>query len=299
MRAISLPPVPYDATAVRPDWAQLPSALREAIERRLGAPVLSAASAGGGFTRGFAAVLRTATGGRAFVKAAPSDEPLADWYAREAAVTAALPSPVRAARPRWAMHAADHFVLCLDAVDGRVPALPWRAADLDAVLQAWATAAEALRRPSPQLLSLGLPNLPDVLRGDLAHWSGIAAGRDPMPPGPPCRLTRVAELAALEQALPEYAAGDGMVHGDLRLDNVLLDPDGAAWLCDWTWPCLGAPWFDTVTLLVTAYASGLDVDRLLAGHPTAHGVPAEAVDGALAAFEHGVATQPRAPAVQR
>jgi aminoglycoside phosphotransferase (APT) family kinase protein len=94
----------------------------------------------------------------------------------------------------------------------------------------------------------------------------------------------VAELAALEQALPEYVAGDGMVHGDLRLDNVLLDPGGAAWLCDWTWPCLGAPWFDTVTLLVTAYASGLNVDLLLAGHPTAEGVPAEAVDGALAAL---------------
>jgi aminoglycoside phosphotransferase (APT) family kinase protein len=97
-------------------------------------------------------------------------------------------------------------------------------------------------------------------------------------------MTRLAELAALEQALPAYAEGTGVIHGDLRLDNVLLGPAGTAWLCDWTWPCLGAPWFDTVTLLVTAYASGLDADRLLAGHPTARGVPPEAIDGALAAL---------------
>jgi hypothetical protein len=40
-------------------------------------------------------------GDRAFVKAAPLTEPLADWYAREAAITSALPAAVRAARPRW------------------------------------------------------------------------------------------------------------------------------------------------------------------------------------------------------
>ena len=85
MRAISLPEVAYGATAVRPDWGDLPAALREAIGARLGAPVAAAASAGGGFTRAFAAVLTTAAGDRAFVKAAPLTEPLADWYAREAA----------------------------------------------------------------------------------------------------------------------------------------------------------------------------------------------------------------------
>jgi aminoglycoside phosphotransferase (APT) family kinase protein len=284
MRAIALPTVPYDATAVRPAWSALPAALRDAISRRLGAPVVTARTAGAGFTRGFAAVLQTAAGDRAFVKAAPLTAALATWYAREAAVTAALPLAVPAARPRWTLTAADHFALCLDAVDGRVPALPWDAGDLDAALVAWARAAEALREPAPELLAVGLPTLPELLRADLSCWSAIAAGDEPMPPAPPGTTGRLAELVALERALPDLAAGSGAVHGDLRLDNILIDRAGAGWLCDWTWPCLGAPWFDTVTLLVTAYAGGSDADALLAAHPTAAGVPAEAIDGALAAL---------------
>jgi aminoglycoside phosphotransferase (APT) family kinase protein len=91
---------------------------------------------------------------------------------------------------------------------------------------------------------------------------------------------RVGELAGLERNLPELAAGTAMLHGDLRVDNVLIDAAGAAWLCDWTWPCLGAPWFDTVTLLVSAYASGLDADALLEPWKA----PVGGVDAVLAAM---------------
>lgn len=284
MRDISLPDVPYDATAVRPGWPDLPAALRDAITHRLGAPVVAASSAGGGFTGGFAAVLRTAAGDRAFVKAAPQDDPSADWYAREAAVTAALPPAVPAARPRWTLHAAGHLVLCLDAVDGRMPGLPWSDADLRAALEAWARAAHALRDPGPRLTAVGLPVLPDLLRNELSCWSAVHAGTAPLPPSPRPARRHLADLAALEAALPTYAVGTGMIHGDLRLDNVLVDDEDAAWICDWTWPCLGAPWFDTVTLLITAYAAGADADRLLAEHPTARDAAPEAVDGALAAL---------------
>jgi hypothetical protein len=280
MRPISLPEVPYGATAVRPQWCDLPAAVRDAISARLDAPVVAAAGAGGGFTRAFAAVVTAANGDRAFLKAAPLTEPIADWYAREAAVTAALPAEVPAARPRWTFAEAGYFVLCLDAVEGRVPDLPWAPADLDAALGAWSTAAAALARPPDELLGLGVPPLPDLLRADLSWWSRIASGREPMPPVPEWVPGRLHELVLLERALPELAAGGGMLHGDLRLDNVLIDGTGAAWLCDWTWPCLGAPWFDTVTLLVSAYASGLDADALL--EPWSP--PAAGVDGTLAAL---------------
>jgi hypothetical protein len=290
MRAISLPPTPYDATAERPDWAGLPDGLRAAVAERLGGPVVATAPTGAGFTRGFAAVLRTATGGRAFVKAADlrTQPHIADWYAREAAITAQLPPEVPAARPRWTLTAAGWYAICLDPIDGHVPPLPWREAELAATLAAWATAAAALREPPAGLVALGLPRLADLLREDLSCWSEAAAGRAPMPPTPGPAAGRLRELVALEQGLPGYAdsgaAGAAVIHCDLRLDNILIDAAGAAWICDWNWPCFGPAWFDTASLLVTAYASGLDADRMFAGHPTASDAPPDALDAALAAL---------------
>jgi aminoglycoside phosphotransferase (APT) family kinase protein len=286
MRPLPPPAVPYDATAERPDWSQLPAAVREAIADRLGAPVVGARTAGGGFTRGFAAVLTTAGGDRAFVKAAtlPDQQHLADWYAHEMAIAAALPADVRAPRPRWALHAGDHFVICLDAVDGRMPRLPWDPAELTAALDTWAVAAAALRPPPPELLALGLPRLADLLRADLTCWSQIAAGRLPMPEPATTAAAHLSELVALEAALPGYVDTPTLTHCDLRLDNVLIDRGGRAWLCDWNWLCVGAPWFDTAMLLVSAYASGLDADALFHAHPTAEDAPRDALDATLAAL---------------
>ncbi|MFC4072379.1 phosphotransferase family protein [Actinoplanes subglobosus] len=282
MRPITLPDVPYGATAVRPDWSDLPDSLRKAISLRLGSPVSAARSAGGGFTRAFAAVIETEAGTSVFLKTAPLSDPVSDWYAREAAFTSALPPEVTAARPLWTMTDSDWFVLCLEAIDGRIPELPWSQENLDTALRTWSAAATALAYPSPRLLEIGMPALPEILRDEMSWWSLIAARRAPMPEPALSTIApqRLSDLAKLERALPALAAGDGMCHGDLRVDNVLIDTGGRAWLCDWTWPCLGAPWFDTVTLLVSAYASGLDTDAVL----NAWGAPDEGVDGALAAL---------------
>jgi hypothetical protein len=45
---------------------------------------------------------------------------------------------------------------------------------------------------------------------------------------------------------PEQAdlfAGPALTHSDWTPDNVLIAP-GRAWLIDWAWPTLGAPWTD-------------------------------------------------------
>ena len=287
VRSISLPSVPPDATAVRPDWADLPADLRAAIATRLGAPVTRATTAGGGFTRGFAATLELADGARAFVKAASLDEQrhLVEWYAHEAVVTAVLPSQVPAPRPRWTSAVAGHFVLCFDAVEGRMPSLPWIPAELDAALAAWAEAAAALRKPPTELVALGLPRLSDIARADLSWWREIAEGRQAMPPeAPPCAPERLQELVALEAALPGYVDSTHVMHCDLRLDNVLIDRAGRVWFCDWNWVCHGPAWFDTASLLITSYASGLDADARFAAHPTARNAPADGLDAGLAAL---------------
>jgi aminoglycoside phosphotransferase (APT) family kinase protein len=280
----SLPAVPYDATAVRPDWADLPAGLRAAIEARLAAPVTSARSSRGGFTRGFAAVIDTAAGERVFVKAASLTDHLSDWYAREAAVTAALPPGLAVPRPRWTLTAAGYFVICLDAVDGRMPALPWVRAELDAALAAYATVASALREPPAELLALGPPRLADIAHADLSWWREITQGREALPVVPPSTRDRLPELVRLEGRLPGYAESTSLIHCDLRLDNVLIDAAGDAWICDWNWVCYGPGWFDVAGLLVTAYASGLDADALFAAHPAAATAPPDGLDATLAAL---------------
>ncbi|MEU1397150.1 phosphotransferase [Micromonospora zamorensis] len=282
-----LPPVPYHASALRPSWPTLPAALRAAVADRLGAPVVTARVAGAGFTRGFAAVLHTADGGRAFVKAAPAAEQphLVQWYAREAAILDRLPTDLPAPRPRWTLSEAGWFVLCTDAVDGHTPRLPWVPAELDATLAGYAQVAAALAEPSVELTALGLPQLSDLARSDILWWEEVAAGREPAPPLPAPAQGRLAELVALESRLPRYAAGaTSLIHGDLRVDNVLIDAHGRAWFCDWTWVCSGPAWFDLAGLLLTAYASGLDADRLFATHPTTVGAPPDALDATLAAL---------------
>ncbi len=295
-RLPAVPPVDYRTTAARPDWAELPAALRAEIEERLGGPVVTATTAGGGFTRGFAAVLSTASdtrasdtrgsgnrgsgnrgsGNRSFVKAADlaSQHHLAEWYYHEVLVTHALPPGVPVPRPLWTATAGGWYAVCFEAVDAEMPRLPWQAGELSATLRAWAAAASALREPPAPLAVLGLPRLADVLRADLSWWQQA----------PPRELEQVDELAVLEAALPGYADCPGLTHCDLRPDNVLIDRSGAAWICDWNWACHGAPWFDTASLLISAYASGLDADRLFAEHPTAAGAPPDALDASLAAL---------------
>ncbi|WNM37159.1 phosphotransferase [Micromonospora halotolerans] len=285
MPAISLPPVPYDATADRPGWAALPAGLRDALAARLGGPPVTVRPAGAGFTRGFAAVLTGPAGEPVFVKAAALAEQrhLVDWYAHEAAVLARLPAGLPVPRPRWALTEAGWYALALDAVDGHTPRLPWDPAELDAALTAYAEVATALAAPPADLVALRLPRLADLARDDILWWGEVAAGREPAPALPP--WAPLPELAALEARLPGYAdAAPGLAHGDLRVDNVLLDATGRAWICDWTWLCHGPAWFDLVSLLITAHASGLDADAAFAGHPAAAGAPADALDVTLAAL---------------
>ena len=287
MPALPLPAVPYDRTAIRPDWTDLPTDLRAAIEVQLGAPVVTARTAGGGFTRGFAAVLDLTTGERVFVKAATlTGQPdLCEWYAREAVVTSALPPGIGVPRTRWTLTVAGYFVICLAAIDGRMPTLPWVPAELDATLTAYAAVADALHEPPADLVALGLPGLAAIAWDDLSWWREIAAGREPVPAVPAGTLDRLPELVRLEALLPAYAAGStSVIHCDLRLDNVIIDRSGAAWFCDWNWICFGPAWFDLANLLVTAYASGLDADAIFTAHPTTATAPPDALDAVLAAL---------------
>lgn len=115
------------------------------------------------------------------------------------------------------------------------------------------------------------------MAAELAEWPGMwETVRDPDV------LPHAAEAGALAATYAEVAVGETLVHTDIRDDNVLLTRDGRALFCDWNWPVLGAPWLDSLILLISPRGDGLDVERIVAERRLLRDVPAEHVDVVLA-----------------
>lgn len=269
--------VPVGRTARRLPWPHLPPALRGRIEERCGSPVVSARSQDAGYTPGFASVLECADGSLHFVKAASAtaQPAFAASYREEARILAALPDGVPAAGLRWLVDD-DWVVLGIEHVTGRSPRRPWSADDLDASLAALHRVVEVLT-PAPGTLAL------TGASDEFGSWPGLWEQAAARPAGlglvDPARID---EAQALATAALEVVGGDTVVHADVRDDNVLLRPDGTAVLCDWNWPVVGAPWLDTVMLLVGPRGDGVDVEAVLREDPVTRDVPADHVDAALA-----------------
>jgi hypothetical protein len=265
------PSIPHGRTARRLEWPHLPPQVRSAIEERCGSPVVEAVTQGGGFTPGFASVLVCEDGSRHFVKAASSvAQPVfAESYREEARKLQALPESVPAPRLQW-YDDGDWVVLGLEYVDAHAPKRPWRPAELDLALDALEVVADELT-PVPD--DLGLEPLTDELGDWPKMWEAVR-DRDARP--------HADEAAALAATFAEVAAGDTVVHTDIRDDNVLLTDDGRALFCDWNWPVAGADWLDSLILLVSPRGDGVDVERIVAERRLLRDVPPDHVDRVLA-----------------
>lgn len=274
-------PVPYEATAVRPGYEALPSTVRRRIAAELGGEPEAVELAGGGFSGGFAARVRSASGAALFVKAAGPRLPhVLAAYRKEARINPALPEGIPAPRLHFAHEADDWIVMGFEAVDGRSVGLPMAPEALELMLRAWAEAAELLTPAPRALLEAGVEPRPidDMLR----KFTDVAAGRERPFPVPPSLEGRIDELAALDSRIDEATRSDAAMHFDLRPDNMVLGR-GRAWICDWNWMGVHAPWFDTANFLVVAHGDGHDAESLFWSHPTAAGVTDEQLDIALAA----------------
>ena len=259
-------------TARRLEWRFLPPHLRELIEDRCGAPVVRAESRNRGFTPGFASVLRCEDDSRHFVKAASTraQKAFAAAYREEARKLAALPATVPAPRLLWT-HDADWVVLGIEHVEARHPVRPWQEGDLDATLDALEQVADATTPPPPEL---GLDTVEVEFAAFVGHWDHLRASR----PG----LPHLEDAAMLATRYAEATAGDTLVHSDVRDDNVLIDPDGRAWFCDWNFPVAGADWLDSLLLLIGPRGDGVDVEAVMARRRLLRDVADEAVDIVLA-----------------
>jgi aminoglycoside phosphotransferase (APT) family kinase protein len=269
------------AEGARRHWEELPGRVRSAVEGRAGGPVVEAITQPGGFSPGLAARLRTADGGRLFVKAVgASPNPHAvELHRREARVAAALPMSVPAPRLRWVLDEGDWVVLAFDDVGGTTPQLPWRAEDLERVLAAVTELADALT-PSP------LPAEPagELLGPMLMRWRDLSRHPDDLARLDPAWRRRLDELVELEGRWPDAAGGESLVHLDLRADNIVLTSE-RVYFVDWPWAAVGASWLDLVALLPSVAMQGGPVpEDAWRGHPLSNGVDDDSVDAFLAAL---------------
>jgi Phosphotransferase enzyme family len=270
---VTVSPLPLGKTARRLKWTHLPPAVRALIEERCESPVVDAQSQDGGFTPGFASALTCVDGSRHFVKAASvkAQKLFADSYLEEARKLAALPAEAPAARLQWLHDDDEWVVLGFEYVEGRAPRRPWQREDLDASIAMLARAAEVLT-PSPP--ELGLEPFTQEFAGFPGYWDDVRAAHP--------QLEHADEAAALAARFAEVTGGDTVVHTDVRDDNILITPSGAAVLCDWNWPVAGAAWLDTAILMIGPRGDGLDVDAVLAEAELTRDVPTEHIDIAIA-----------------
>ena len=280
----------------RRGWHELPSHLRVQVEHGLGDSVAAVESIPHGFSPGVAARLRLHHGRAVFVKATSADwnPDAAAAHRREARISPQLPDGAHAPRLLLAVDEEPWVVLAFEDAGGRPPHVPWRRDELWRVLETLSELAEALT-PSP----LALPPVIDEQNfSELLQLARLRDGGDLLDDLDPWLVAHLDRLVELEAQAPTAAAGDTLLHSDVRADNLLLT-DRRVWLVDWPHASLGAAWIDLLAMLPSvAMQRGGDAETIFAGHPVAAGADPEAVTATLAAlagFFVGHGRQPEPP----
>lgn len=268
-------------SGTRLSWRDLPRNVREIIAKRAGAQVVAEVMATSGFTPGFAGILELADGRQVFVKAvSPAQNDHSPVLARqEITAAAAIPAEVPAPRMLWSHDDGDWVVLGFEAVVGRSPELPWRAADLERVLAGVVELSRARPLPGHSLPDQGaqwaqsftgwrsFSTMAAAERGVIVERAG-GIGE--------WASQHLEQLVSWEREAPRFAVGESLVHGDLRADNLILDPEHL-WFVDWPHAGVGAPWLDLACMLpsVTMQGGG-DAYELFASSPLSDGVSRDA-----------------------
>jgi len=242
------------AGGTRLEWEDVDPGVRSAIAGALGSEVVEARNQPGGFSPGLAARCHLADGRGVFVKAvsAAQNVQACRIHRREAEVAAQLPGHLPAPRLLH-VHDDGHWVaLAFEEVDGRPPQEPWLLEELDLVVPALQRFAGAAT-PTP------VPSLQPIARRYGAvfdGWRRLAGGDGDASSYGPDVVAALDRLAALEQPWADAAAGDALLHTDLRADNLLLTEQGEVVLVDWPWACTGAAFVDLVLLLPSVGLGG-------------------------------------------
>ncbi len=170
----------------------------------------------------------------------------------------------------------EWVVLAFERVEGREPAQPWRADELERVLE---TAARLERRLTPS--PVATKPLGEVLLEGINSWHLVRG--DPPAGVDDWSLRHLDELVALEAEVVDAVVGDTLVHFDIRADNILVTDDGRVYFVDWPHAHVGAAWVDAVAFAPSvAMQGGPDPEHVLARWPGASDADPAPVNAALA-----------------
>ena len=276
----------------RISWPQLPPSVRAGVERILGETVVTAQSQSGGFSPGSADRVVLASGRRAFVKAVSAETNATSpvLHRREAAVAKALPPGIPAPKFLGMYDDGAWVALVLADVAGRHPREPWQEFELMQVLDTLADIG-ALELDA----DVPLPRYEDSLRGAFMGWEKLQSR--PMAGISAWEGERLGLLAGLAKDGVEALAGDSLVHGDLRTDNILLTGGGPV-LLDWPWAAVGAPWADALSVLVNATTLDPEAgwDHVLSRHRVFANAEDAEITGVLAGWAGYFLDMSRRPA---
>jgi len=233
----------------RLQWAEVPERVRAELERALGSRVVDAVNQRGGYGPSLAARCALADGGRAFIKAvSPKQNPDSPaMMRREVRNAASIPADAPAPALLHAYDDGEWIALAFEEVDGRLPHTPWDVAELDRVLDATLALGELVPRAPVHSVAKQYGAM-------FTGWRTLATTTRDAPMDDWCRA-HLDDLARLEAGWEDATRGDGLIHGDVRSDNVLLTDD-RVYFVDWTATCTGAPWFEIVAMLPSIELEG-------------------------------------------
>jgi Phosphotransferase enzyme family len=235
---------PGNLSSTRVSWQDLPSGVREEIERVVGASVRSATTIHSGFSPGLLARLGLSNGLEVFAKVCPSSmnprTPL--LHTREAQVMAGLAESVAAVRLVGAVQHGEWSGIVTEFFAGAQAGLTD-----ESIRSARQLADSFARAPVPETLERHT----DLLSNDFL-WFGLRRlmDRDGCLPSQWSNANSD-RLVGLESEMVSAVEGNNLVHGDLRADNVLVNSDGLAVAVDWPAAAVGNPLFDQLTLLAS------------------------------------------------
>jgi aminoglycoside phosphotransferase (APT) family kinase protein len=243
-----------NAPGHRLQWTDLPDYLRDEINGTIGSPVVEAVGQRGGYGPSLAARCGLADGRRVFIKAvSPAQNPDTPGITRrEAHIATCLPPNAPAPALLHTLDDGEWIALVFEEVAGELPQTPWNLDELDRVVDATHRLGE-LAPCSP------LPTLAEHYGDKFNGWRTLASEATVMASDPAivdewC-AAHLGELADAEARWEQATAGDGLIHGDVRSDNVLLTDHGVMFV-DWTSTCTGVNWFEVLAMLPSVELEG-------------------------------------------